>query len=381
MDTSPMQASCLQENLAKGLGIVGRAVAGRSTLPVLSNVLLTAEGDSLVISATNLELGIICRIPAKVAQAGAVTIPARLLGEYINSLPSERIDLALDVITQTLNLRCARFESNIKGIEAGEFPAIPETGSTEPISLDPTIMGEMIEQVGVAVSLDESRPTLAGALLQLKPGSLTMAAADGFRLAVKTAPIDYEGAEVEVIVPGRALGELARASKGQEAMAAYIEPGAKRIIFRLDNITLVSQLIEGRFPDYTQIIPKGYAVRATMDTAAFLKAVRVAHLFARDSANIVRIEVNPPEDGLMDGRITLVSISAELGNNAAEVDAAVEGSQMEIAFNTKYLSDVLGIIETHRVVLEVTTGQNPGVIRPIGDGNYTHVIMPMHMNG
>lgn len=379
-----MQVSCLQENLAKGLSIVGRAVASRSTLPVLSNVLLATDNGQLKLAATNLEIGINCWVGAKVAQEGAITIPARLLSDFINSLPPERIDLKLDESTQTLNLRCARFESNIKGIDAQEFPIVPTaaSGGDAVIRLEPSSLRAMIDQVVFAAATDESRPILTGVLVQFNDDNLIMAAADGFRLSVKATTLKQNFGDVmEVIIPARALMELGRITGDQEQpVEVIITPARKQILFHLQDIDLVSQLIEGKFPDYNQIIPKGYATRSVMDTNSFLKAVRVSHLFARDSANIVKLEITPTGDELMNGRITLVATSAELGDNVADVDASIEGNPMEIAFNAKYLIDVLSIIDSPQVALETSAASSPGVLRPIGDDKFTHVIMPMHIS-
>ncbi|MCQ3978966.1 MAG: DNA polymerase III subunit beta [Anaerolineae bacterium] len=379
-----MQVSCLQENLAKGLSIVGRAVASRSTLPVLSNVLLATDNGQLKLAATNLEIGINCWVGAKVAQEGAITIPARLLSDFVNSLPPERIDLKLDESTQTLNLRCARFESNIKGIDAQEFPIVPTaaSGGDAVIRLEPSSLRAMIDQVVFAAATDESRPILTGVLVQFNDDNLIMAAADGFRLSVKATTLKQNFGDVmEVIIPARALMELGRITGDQEQpVEVIITPARKQILFHLQDIDLVSQLIEGKFPDYNQIIPKGYATRSVMDTNSFLKAVRVSHLFARDSANIVKLEITPTGDELMNGRITLVATSAELGDNVADVDASIEGNPMEIAFNAKYLIDVLSIIDSPQVALETSAASSPGVLRPIGDDKFTHVIMPMHIS-
>jgi DNA polymerase-3 subunit beta len=378
-----MKISCLQENLAKGLSIVGRAVASRSTLPVLANVLLTTDNAQLKLSATNLEIGINCWVGAKVEEEGAITVPARLLGEFVNSLPPERIDLELDQETQTLNLRCARYESNIKGIDAQEFPLVPTaTESKAAIKLEPESLRTMIDQVVFAAATDESRPILTGVLVQFDQDKLTMAAADGFRLSIKATPLSqYQGEAIEVIIPARALMELSRISADQEQpLEVFITPARKQVLFHLQNIDLVSQLIEGKFPDYNQIIPKGYATRSVLETAGFLKAARVSHLFARDSANIIKLEVMPAGDELMNGRITLVATSAELGGNVADLDASIEGDPLEIAFNAKYLIDVLSVIASPQVILETTAASSPGVIRPIGEDQFTHVIMPMHIS-
>ncbi len=377
-----MKVSCLQENLAKGLSIVGRAVASRSTLPVLSNVMLATDNGRLKLSATNLEIGINCWVGAKVEEEGATTVPARLLTDFVNSLPPERIDMELSVRTQTLNTRCARFEANIKGIDAQEFPVIPTADDGERvIRLEPEALRQMIDQVVFAAATDESRPILTGVLTHFEGNRLTMAAADGFRLSVRSAPLSQPTDElIDVIIPARSLAELARISSDQEDLVeVVITPARNQILFHLRDVDLVSQLIEGRFPDYRQIIPTSSTTRTVLDTSGFLKAVRVSHLFARDSANIVRVEI-APGDELMPGHLTLAATSAELGDNVGQLDAAVEGAPIEIAFNAKYLIEVLSVIDAAQVALETTASSSPGVLRPVGDDDFLHVIMPMHLS-
>jgi DNA polymerase-3 subunit beta len=376
-----VKVSCLQENLAKGLSIVGRAVATRSTLPVLSNVMLATDGARLKLSATNLEIGIVCWIGAKVEEDGSTTVPARLLTDFVNSLPPERIDMELTVRTQTLNLKCARFEANIKGIDAQEFPLIPTAGEDSKISLDPSMLRQMIDQVVLAAATDESRPILTGVLAKFQGEQLTLAAADGFRLSVRTAHLSEPVSEpVTVIVPARALAELSRISAEQEQpIEVTITPARNQALFHMANVDLVSQLIEGNFPDYNQIIPKSYSTRTVVSTSDFLKATKTANIFARDAANIIRLEIVPGGE-LAPGRVTLTATSAEVGDNVGEIDAVIEGEEMEIAFNAKYLIDVLSVVDAAQVALETTTASSPGVIKPIGSEDFTHVIMPMHIS-
>ncbi len=392
-----MKVSCLQENLAKGLGIVSRAVASRSTLPVLANVLVTTDNGRLKLSANNFELGINCWVAAKIEEEGAITIPARLLADFVNSLPPERIDMQLDEETQALNLQCAHFESNIKGIDAREFPAVPTVTEDDiALKLESESLRTMIKQVVFAAATDESRPVFTGVLLEFNEDNLTMVAADGFRLSVKVALLGNNlvdtlediglsgnnGKGVNLIIPSRALTELGRISTDQEQpIELVVTPAQRQIIFHLEDVELVSQLIEGEFPDYNRIIPEGHTTRSVLDTANFLKAVKVSQLFARDSANIIRLEIAPSGDELMNGRITLMATSAELGDNVAEVDASIDGDAVEVAFNAKYLIDVLSIIDSPQIVLETSTSSSPGVFRSIGDEHFTHVIMPMHIQG
>jgi len=384
-----VKVSCLQENLAKGLSIVGRAVATRSTLPVLSNVMLATDGSRLKLSATNLEIGIVCWIGAKVEEDGSITVPARLLTDFVNSLPPERIDMELTVRTQTLNLKCARFEANIKGIDAQEFPLIPTADEDSKISLDPSMLRQMIDQVVFAAATDESRPILTGVLAKFQGEQLTLAAADGFRLSVRTTHLPEPVSEpITVIIPARALAELSRIcqdgsqtrrTEQEQPIEVTITPARNQALFHMANIDLVSQLIEGNFPDYNQIIPKGYATRTVVSTSDFLKATKTVNIFARDAANIIRLEIVPGGE-LAPGRLTLTATSAEVGDNVGEIDAVIEGEEIEIAFNAKYLIDVLSVVDAAQVVLETSTASSPGVIKPVGSEDFTHVIMPMHIS-
>jgi len=375
-----MKFTCLQENLAKGLAIVGRAVATRSTLPVLSNILMATDEGRLKLSATNLEVGISCWIGAKVEEDGATTVPARLLTDFVNSLPPERIDAELVTRTQTLNLKCSNYEANVKGIDAQEFPIIVALSEDTGITLEPATLREMINQVSFAAAVDESRPVLTGVLAEISGTNLTMAAADGFRLSVrKTELSDAALSSTSVIIPARALQELARVSAEEdEPIRMTIAPNRSQVYFRMTNIDLVSQLVEGNFPDYKQIIPKGHATHMVVDAAELLKAVKIASFFARDAANVIRMRITPGDQG-MGGRLTVMATSAELGDNVTEIDAAVDGEPIEIAFNAKYLAEVLSVINTPQVAIETSNPSSPGVIRPVDDESFVHVIMPMHI--
>ena len=375
-----MKFSCLQENLAKGLAIVGRAVATRSTLPVLSNILIATDDGRLKLSATNLEVGVNCWVGAKVKEDGATTVPARLLTDFVHSLPAERIDVELATRTQTLNLKCSNYEANIKGIDAQEFPILSVVSDNTPVSLEPATIRQMINQVSFAAAVDESRPVLTGVLAEISDGKLTMAAADGFRLSVRKIDLpDPAPADSKVIIPARALQELARISAEEdEPIRMTIAANRSQVYFQLKDIDLISQLVEGNFPDYNQIIPTSHATHTVADVGELLKAVKIASLFARDAANVVRMRFTPGEES-MGGRVTVMATSADLGDNVTEISAAVEGEALEIAFNAKYLSEVFSVMSAPQVTLETSSPSSPGVIQPVGDDSFVHVIMPMHI--
>lgn len=375
-----MKVSCLQENLAKGLSIVGRAVSPRSTLPVLGNVLLATDAGRLKLSATNLEVGVTCWIGAKVEDEGAITVPARTFIDLVNALPPERVDMELIVRTQTLNLCAGRSEANIKGIDAQEFPIIPVPEGEGGIPIEPAVLRSAIEQVALAAATDESRPILTGVLARFEEDQLTLAAADGFRLSVRRVGLPQAVPDpFSIIIPARALVELERISGEQEKpVSITVTPTRNQVLFQLTDIVLVSQLIDGNFPDYRQIIPHDRTTYTVMDTATFLKACKTAHIFARDAAHITRLHIKPGSD-LAPGHVIVSATSAETGDDVSELDASIEGEEIEIAFNVKYLIDVLSVIGTPQVALDTTTASSPGVLRPVGDVDFTHVIMPMHL--
>jgi DNA polymerase-3 subunit beta len=375
-----MKVSCLQENLAKGLSIVGRAVSPRSTLPVLGNVLLATDAGRLKLSATNLEVGINCWIGAKVEEEGAVTVPARTFIDLVNALPPERVDMELVVRTQTLNLRASRSEANVKGIDAQEFPLVPVPEGEGGISIEADVLRTAIDQVAFAAATDESRPILTGVLAKFEDTQLTLAAADGFRLSVRTIPLPHAVPDpFSVIVPARALTELGRVSGEQkDPVVVTVTPTRNQVLFQLTDIVLVSQLIDGNFPDYRQIIPGERTTHTVMDTATFLKACKTALIFARDAAHITRLHVKPGSE-LAPGHVVVSATSAETGDDVSELDASIEGEEVEIAFNVRYLIDLLSVVGTPQVALDTTTSSSPGVVRPVGDMDYTHVIMPMHL--
>ena len=373
-----MKLSCLQENLNRGRSMVGRAVATRTTLPITNNVLLVTDQSRLKLVATNLEMAISCWIGAKVEEEGAITVPARLLTEFISSLPSEKVDINLSPKTKTLELKCARFEARISGVDAKDFPPIPkiEDGITTKVDVDSLRQG--ISQVVFAAASEESRPVLTGVDAQFEENLLTLAAADGFRLAVYKLPITVPVSEKsEVIIPARTLAEVNRLMVDQEeAVEITLSPSKGQVLFHLKNIELVSQLVQGTFPNYAQLIPQSYTTRAVVDVAEFLRATKTASIFARDGSGIVRLVMTPGGE-LTPGKMTISARSEEIGDDVGEIDATVEGEEAKVAFNGRYLTDVLSVLGESQVALETTNPSSPGVIRPVGVDNYIHVVMPM----
>jgi len=373
-----MKLSCLQENLNRGLNIVGRAVATRTTLPITNNVLLATDDGRLKLVATNLEMAICCWIGAKIEEEGAITVPARLLTEFVSSLPSDTIDVQLSPQTKPLWLKCARFEARISGVDAKEFPPIPGVDDGIATKVEVEALRQGINQVVFAAATEESRPVLTGICTEFEGDTLTLAAADGFRLAVYKLPIaDPVSQKTEVIIPARTLAELNRLiAEQEEAVDITLNPNKSQVLFRLKNMELVSQLVQGTFPNYSQLIPQSYSTRVIVSVADFLRATKTASIFARDGSGIVRLVITPGSEK-NPGKISISARSEEIGDDVGEIDATVEGDDAKIAFNGKYLTDVLSVLHEAQVALETTNPSSPGLIRPVGTDNYTHVVLPM----
>jgi DNA polymerase III subunit beta len=374
-DEVGMNVSVMQENLARGLGVVGRAVSSRATLPVLANVLLKTENAGLKLTATNLEIGINCWVPGKVTDEGEITVPAKLLTELVSSLPNQRIDLQFSAKDRTLKVTCGGSRSSIKGIEADEFPVVAAIGDTPITTADSRALREALGEVVFAAASDESRPILTGVLTRLAGDRMTLAAADNYRIAVRSLALSQPVTpEITIVVPARSYQELIRIMPdAEEQIEITVTPNKSQILFHVNGIDLVSRLIEGQFPNYEPVIPTGHTSRAVLDREAFLAGARRASIFARDSANIVKIEIG----GDAAEGVSITAHAADVGDAADALEASVEGQATSIAFNARYLIDVLSNLGADEAALELSGPLAPGVIRGVGKDDYVHVIMPV----
>jgi len=376
-----MKVTVLQENLARGLSVVSRAVSPRSTLPVLSNILIATDEGRLRLSATNLELGITCWIAARIDEEGSTTVPSRTFSDLVSAMPSDQVQLTLDVKTQNLHVKGGASNNDIKCIDAQEFPPLPTPEMDSAIQLNVADFKEMIHQVAFASSTDEARPVLMGVLMHVEKDKVTMAAADGFRLSVRKAQLSQSVSQpINIIIPARALNELARvASDGEEPIYMVVPKNRGQVLFRVKDVEVVSQLIDGTFPDYQQIIPRNYKSRTLVSTATLLKACKQAEIFAREGSNVARLDIKESKGEMQPSEVEISATSEETGKNETIVEATVDGGSVLIAFNVKFLREALEVIKTPNVALETSASNAPGVVRPVGDDNFLHVIMPMHL--
>ena len=376
-----MKATVLQENLARGLGTVSKAVSPRSTLPVLANILIASDEGRLRLSATNLEMGITCWIPARIDEEGSTTVPARTFSDLVGTLPSDQVLLKLDPQTQTLNVRGGSSTNDIKCIDAQEFPPMPVPDFDGAVQINVGDFREMIHQVAFAASSDEARPVLMGVLVQVEKDKLTMAAADGFRLSVRKAVLSTPSSTpISAIVPAQALKELARvATEGEDPIYMVIPKARGQVVFRVKDVEVVSQLIDGTFPDFQQIIPRSYKSRTLVSTSSLLKACKQAEIFAREGSNVARFNIKSSQGDMQPSEVEISATSEETGKNETIVEATVDGGGLLIAFNVKFLREALEVIRTPNVALETSAPNAPGVVKPVGDDQFLHVIMPMHL--
>lgn len=375
-----MDVSAPQDLLQRSLSQVSRAVATKTTYPVLSNVLIEAADDSLKLAATNQEIGISTSIPAQVTEPGRVTVDARLLSEFVNTLPAEPVRLSNELGRLVLKVQGMGADAEINGIDADEFPLMPQPEENGyAATVDPQILREMISLVEFAAASDDSRPVLAGVLVRFEDDHLTMAAADGFRLAVREGQLAAPVSErLDIIVPARAMRELSRILGDRtEPVELTVTPNRGQLVVSTGDTIFSSRLIDGTFPDFRQIIPREFATQIELGRDEFLTAVRRAGFFARDNNDVVRIGARAAADELASGQVQVSATAAERGSSQSELTAAVNGPDGQIAFNSRYLLDVLSVLKTSRVMLGMNGPNQAGVLRPMESSEYTYVIMPM----
>lgn len=375
-----MKCTISPQQLGAGLAAVTRAVSSRNTLPILSNVLVEAREGAVELTATNLDLTIHHTLAAEVEQPGIVTVPARILSEFVSSLPEQPLTWDLDAVHQTVRLQSGRFDAHVRGIDAAEFPPLPQVTDGESLEVDPQVLLRAIEQTVIAASGDEGRPIYTGVLAEVDGPEITLVATDGHRLAVRVirladgSPVPRE--KFGIIIPARALAELSRLLKpivsGPSAVSMSVAASRAQVRFQLPGYELITRLIDGAYPGYEKVIPTGAQTTVTVSTEDLRRTTRVVSLFARDAANVLKLRCEP-------GQLVLSANTNEAGDNVASVDATVEGDSLGIAFNARYVSDVLSLLDSPEVELILNGPLAPGLIRSPGDDSYRYVIMPVRV--
>lgn len=385
-----MQVICPRKDLYEAVQTVGRAVSGRSTLPILSHILAVPQGDGLKMTATDLEMWMECHLPARLdlglgddEDSAGFTAPARVFTEILGALPEADVTLDRPSGGNQMQVRAGRSDYKILGLPAEEFPGVPEVTPSASFTIGGELLRDVIRHVLFAVATDESRPILTGVLLAFNGKQLRAVATDTHRLAVRTVQLEGGEGEANAIVPARAMNELLRLSDDEGTVTVSLAQGQARFEIKRgkpdasvpsSTITMVTRLIEGQYPNYERVIPAGHDRKLTLETGEFAKAVKRAAIVARDNANRVVLSTEGAQ-------LVLSAESGAVGSVRDEIEVAREGDDIQIAFNAKYMNDVLNIVETEGVVLELTEPLRPGILRPIGDNaqDYLCVLMPMQV--
>lgn len=362
-----MKLQVTQENLNRALGTVARVASSRNALPILGNILIKTTSNRLSLAATNLDIAITAYIGAKVTEEGSVTVPARLMQDFISSLPAGVIELGLE--ESKLHITTDQYNSSVNGMAADEFPSMPEISGGKTWTVGGPALKKALQQVVFAASNDESRPVLTGVLLQTTDGKLTMAATDSYRLAERTLGDNPE--DVQLLVPATAMQDLLRIV-GDHDEDVEVTHDEQQVLFRVGEIELVARLIDGKYPDYRRLIPAEFAITAELKRADFLNVTKVSALFARESAGSVTLDVDDDAQEL-----SIHSVASQLGENTAKAPAKATGSG-SITLNSRYLLDALNALQTDTVQFCFNGKLDATLLKDAkAGGDYVHIIMPL----
>lgn len=372
-----MQVSLLQENFSSALSSVSRFVAQKAQLPILSHIFISSDQGRLRLSATNLEMGINCWIGAKIEKEGQFTVPSKEITEFVSYLPTGKLELSLNE-QSLLEVVSSKASSTFTTAPANDFPAFPALDPKTSIEIDLKHFSEAISQVAFAASSDDSRPVLTAVLCRFSRDSFSLVATDGFRLSIKEIklvdPVVFpDGTDnLTFLIPSRSLQEVAKLFKSQSKIKIGLSADSHQLLFVSPDMELSSRLIEGDFPDYRRIIPENFVTKVRIDKNEFAQAIKIASVFARESANVVKLSIKKSS-------IDVSANAVQVGRNTASVDARVEGDPLEIAFNYKFITDYLAICNSQELTIELNEPLTPGFFHDDSDPHLTHIIMPVRI--
>jgi DNA polymerase-3 subunit beta len=358
-----------RDTFHKGLQLIQNIVEPHQTLPILGNVLLEANGEGVRITATDLRIGAQVFVPAKVAKNGTTTISARKLLEIVRELPATELSVKVEESAR-IELRCGGATYKLVGLAPADFPPVEPGASLGWVSLDAKLLRQMLAQTSFAISHDESRYALNGVLISIQAGEIRLVATDGHRLALTSSPVPGASANAVGIVPRKAVQEVARVlGTGEEVQVAL---GENQFALKMPNFLLTARLIEGQFPNFEQVVPKGHPRRPVLSRSAFTAALRRVSVLSEERTKPVKLLLLP-------GTLKVTAYSPEMGEAEETIPAEYAGEEITIAFNSRYLLDALGPIEADQVVMELKDGLSPGVLKSAGSEGALCVIMPMRL--
>lgn len=366
-----MKFTCPKRVFHEALQSVSRAIASRSTLPILGNVLLDVHDGQLKLVTTDLEIGMTCLLPLEGGEEGSVTVPERVLQDVVGNLPDAELTISSDE-RNLLTVSAAKSQYTIHGLPADEFPILPQVPSETMLSFPGPVLRDLVRKTLLAASTDESRAILTGCLLTWDGQTVIMVATDTHRLAVKRVPVTGKFSQpVAVIIPARALQELLRlVGNSDDPVDVFV--GENQVLFAVGRVRLVSRLIEGQFPAFERVIPQDTPKHMVVNRQQLFEAVRRASIVARAESNKLILRS-------VDSTLTISAETGEIGKAYEEVPINLEGDAVEIAFNAEYLQDVLAVLDTETVQVALSGPLNPGLVTVPGEENYQYVVMPMQM--
>lgn len=366
-----MKLFCDQKDLSNALNIVNKAINPNNTLPVLNNILLKAENKKLYLSATNLELAINLFIEADVRNEGSITVPARLITNYVSLLKDEQVELQLTE-GLTLNIKSKQSETKIKGINADEFPLIPKIENPQVVKISSEELNKAITRTVFSASLNPAKPTLSGVCFFIEKDILKTVATDSYRLAEQKIKLKEKVEEpAQAIVPTRTVQELGKIIAKETDKEVQIEFSASQILFKIDDTEITSRLIEGKFPAYEKIFPKSKKTKIEVLESELAQTVKRVSLFARENNNNIKLAVTN------DGKLSISTDETRIGEEKAELNIEVDGENNKIALNAQYLADVLSYLGTEKACIELNDNLSPAVVKPCNEEGYVYIIMPL----
>jgi DNA polymerase-3 subunit beta len=370
-----MKLSLLQENISLALSHTSRFVASKIQLPILNHILFSTDKGRLKLSATNLELGINYWLGAKIEEEGSFCLPAKEITEFVSYLPAGRLDLSLKN-NNLLTLSSGKTESSFACLPSADFPEIPSLDPKTAFEIDLPILTEAINQIAFAAATDDSRPILTAILCTFSSNELNLVATDGFRLSLKninlTDPLNLSTETQTLLIPAKSLLEIVKLAKNTKKIKIGLTKDSNQVVFVLEDLELVSRLIEGDYPDYQRIIPSESATKVYLNREELAQAIKQSSVFARQSANVVKFNFKTSS-------LELSANAPQIGQNKVSLDARLEGEPLEIAFNYKFISDFLTICKGEEIIVELNEALSPGLFRDQSDLTLTHIIMPVRI--